>query len=78
MKIIIEADGQRRFINNQFKMFVDKETLHELYKATKKAIDGKMVQGWVEVGDSLDSDETLYDWVSSLEEEPCYPWSTKK
>lgn len=78
MKIIIENEGQRRFINTSFKIYGNKEDLRVIRDAIDKTVDDSFGNGWVQVGEEkVVPDTTLFPWEPTADEKPVLVWDTK-
>jgi len=78
MKVIIESGNTRRFINTGFRIYGTAQDLKIVASAIEKACSGNLAQGWVEVGESIEKDETLYPYEPTADEKPIYPFSAKE
>ena len=78
MKVIIESGNTRRFINTGFKIYGTAEDLKIIASAINRACSGNLVLGWVEVGESIEKDETPYPYDSTADEKSIYPFTAKE
>lgn len=79
MKLIIEANGQRRLINGPFRIYGDAQSLILLRQAIDNALNDGISYGWVDVGDkTVTPDTTLYPWDAKAGEKPVLPWANKE
>jgi len=77
MKVIVEAEGTRRFVNSSFRIYGSKEDLKIIADALLIACNGNLVQGWVNVGETLVKDETTFPYDATAVEKPIYPFTAK-
>ncbi len=78
MKLIIEADGQRRLINKPFRVYGDSQSLKKVRDCIDAALAKGLSVGWVELTDQIAApDTTLYPWEPTAEEKPVVAWSPK-
>ena len=77
MKIVIESEDKRREINRGFKIYGKAEDLKIIANAIQRALNGNLAQGWVEVGETLEVDETVFPFDVTADEKPTFPWGNK-
>ncbi len=74
MKIIVESDGTRRFINSKFRIYGTNGDLAVIAKAIENALNHSLSLGWVDIGSTLVKDETIFPMDITASEKPTFPW----
>lgn len=76
MKVIVEAEGTRRFVNTNFRIYGSKEDLKIIAGAIEQALNQNLALGWVDIGGkTLVKDETTFPYDTTAAEKPIYPFT---